>query len=123
MFKEIDVKVHEQFEDLQSPGLPDILVETIDSFLKTSEQRMQRVQIASARQDWAVVSAEAHAMKSVALMLGANNLGSLCEQAEGYCKDPSRWPLLGNVVQELVRSFELSSIELRQIRAERVSKN
>lgn len=55
----IDKNYLKQFDDLQADGLPDILVETIESFLKTSPPRVSIISEFTKQHDVVAASREA----------------------------------------------------------------
>jgi CheY-like chemotaxis protein len=111
----IDKVALEQFDDLQIEGSPDILVETIDSFLRTSPARIAALSSFSEKNDFAGAAREAHALKSGAMILGATQLGKLCQEMEGLPSSnaPEK---LHSLLTSLVQIYEQSSHELTLIR-------
>ncbi len=78
----LERKKIDELEELQIPGESDFVIEVIDSYLKSSRQRMDSMVRCLEAGDVPGASDGAHALKSGARMLGAVELGALCQKLE-----------------------------------------
>jgi HPt (histidine-containing phosphotransfer) domain-containing protein len=111
----IDLEALKQFDELQTEGQPDILVESIDSFLETSGVRLERISSCLSRADAVGAAREAHALKSASLILGAARLSQLCQEIESRSKN-NGMDLLTNELGELREVFVRTCEALKRIR-------
>ena len=109
-----------QFDVLQMAGQPDIYIEVIDSFLKSSRQRIEALRKHIETKDMLNVEHEAHSLRSSALTLGAIDLGVKCQLIE----DIATATATGNIdiiFENLVELHSQSCEELTAIKVERES--
>lgn len=118
----IDMKCLAQFDELQMEGYPDILIETIDSFLTTSPTRVKGIREAAAAANWSMVGAEAHALKSSSRTLGAMALGALCESLEINSKGSNDEGGLLSLVSQLAEAHRNACEALIKIKRDRENK-
>ncbi len=116
----IDHVALRQFDDLHIDGMPDILVETIDSFFTTSPERISLISTLKNSQDIKGVTREAHALKSSSMILGAVQLGNLCQQLEDL-SGPNALSELEQLHKSLVECYKLTCSELTEIKKARIS--
>ena len=115
----IDPEALNIFEDLHMEGLPDILVETIDAFLKTTPKRVGDLVEAIRVRDLAALSHEAHCLKSAAVTLGAFELVKACQLLEDL-KDAQSLDQIEELKLHLQDLFSGSCQELRAIKMNRL---
>jgi signal transduction histidine kinase/CheY-like chemotaxis protein len=113
----IDRNILKQFDSLQIKGKPDILVQAIESFLKTSPKRIQAISKLVQERDIEKVAREAHGLKSSAQTLGALALGEICQKLEDIPKSvpPTE---LDSLFETLKNSFRQSCKELTEIKTQ-----
>lgn len=111
----IDEAAFRQLDDLQMTGKPDIVTELIDSFLRTSSQKIEAISGFVENQDVAGVAREAHALKSSSRTLGAVALATLCQNLEdlGSSGDTAD---LGSLFTSLATTHRLSCERLLEIK-------
>jgi HPt (histidine-containing phosphotransfer) domain-containing protein len=80
--KKIDKEIINQLNELNSEGMPDILIELIDSFVKTSLDKVKNILFFLQNNEIEKASREAHSLKSSAKALGCTLLGDLCQKVE-----------------------------------------
>ena len=113
----IDRNILKQFDSLQIKGKPDILVQAIESFLKTSPKRIQTISKLVQEREIEKVAREAHGLKSSAQTLGALALGEICQKLEDIPKSvpPTE---LDSLFETLKNSFRQSCKELTEIKTQ-----
>ena len=88
-------------------GKPDILIEVIDSFLKTSPKRIEDIFNFIAQKNVYGAAKEAHALKSGSQTLGALELSEICQKIENIKQT--------NNLNELEKSKELLEIKYKNV--------
>jgi HPt (histidine-containing phosphotransfer) domain-containing protein len=78
----VDPAVLQSFRQLQEEGAPDVLAEFIDLFLGDLPARRESIGIALERGEAEPIRAAAHALKSSAAYIGAQELARLCREIE-----------------------------------------
>jgi PAS domain S-box-containing protein len=78
----VDSAVLQSFRQLQEEGAPDVLAEFIDLFLGDLPARRESIAIALERGEAEPIRATAHALKSSAAYIGAQELARLCREME-----------------------------------------
>jgi len=106
----LDNAMIQQLLDL---GGKDLLGKMIGLFLEHAPLRMDKIEAAYVSQDLDEVYREAHALKSSAANLGANELRFLCQDIELLAHDGKASELVPKM-PELVRLFHLVKDELAQ---------
>jgi CheY-like chemotaxis protein len=109
-----------QFDELQMEGQPDILIEIIESFLKTSPKRVDQIVSFLESGDFEGSAREAHSLKSSANTLGAEELGKLCQRIEDRAELDDN-AIVRSRIQSLQQLYSRSKAELIEIRAKRMS--
>ncbi len=118
----IDRGVLKQFDSLQIEGMPDILLETIESFLNTSPLRMEIISKLAQERAIDSLAREAHGLKSGAQALGAKILGDICQDLEDL-PHSGRATNLDQIHEALLNTFQHSCDELAAIRREILEKS
>ncbi len=113
--KLIDHSALEQFDVLQIKGEPNILIEVIDSFLKSSPPRFVAIAKFIETRNVEGVAREAHLLKPVAQMLGACLVGELCLKLE-QPSDADKIEDVEKLFQALKEAYDQSAIELLEFR-------
>lgn len=111
-----------QFDDLQMEGQPDILIQVIESFLRTSPQRKNAIEDYVESKNIPALAREAHALKSGALTLGALLLGEICQKFEDLDSTVSSADLQV-LYGSLKAAYHQSCLELAEIKVNREKKN
>ncbi len=118
----IDSEALKLFEDLQMEGLPDILVETINTFLSTTPKMMSEMADQFKVRDLVALARGAHCLKSAALTLGALDLGHVCQALEDL-KDSNALDRLEALSLQLQELYNGSCQQLTEIKLSRLNRN
>ena len=78
----LDARPLQMLRSLQTPGMPDILEQTIDLFFADAPLQIDKIREALARGDVRAAGHAAHSLKSSSRNLGAARLGRTCEKLE-----------------------------------------
>jgi HPt (histidine-containing phosphotransfer) domain-containing protein len=118
----IDSAAFDDLDDSQEADKPDLVVELIDSFARTSGENIKKMNQFTQEGKWELLKREAHAMKSGAWTLGARELGQWCDRIEKLSETASRIEFEKHF-EELHRAQEASVGELMQIRTQRIKRS
>ncbi len=99
----LDKNVLEQLDELQKDGTPDIVLELINSFFKTSPKHIEIILECLAGQDLSGAARRAHTLKASAQIFGANELENNCQEIEDNEKTKDL-----SCVQRLIDSLSIS---------------
>lgn len=115
----IDPAIIPQFDALNVDGMPDLLVETIDSFLNTTPARVKIITESAEKGDFEHGGREAHALKSSSYMLGARSLGALCQAIE-HQRTEKNLEKFQSDAKTLVGLYEATCRELSELKTLRL---
>ena len=112
--KRFDPTVFAKYRRIQQMGQPDIVVEIIESYLKSALPLVQKMRAALALGDGGALWRAAHTMKSSSGSVGAMKMAKICQELErkGRAKELEGCDLL---FDELVRESSHVENELRNI--------
>src|SRR4051812_30651509 len=100
----INLEFLNQYDELNSPGQPDVKVELIERFFAAVPIRLNSIQAALRAADPQRLRYEAHALKNIAGNLGAEIFAELCLNLEG-CAVESDWQRASSVAASLYAEF------------------
>jgi len=98
----IDITAIQKLKKLQKPGRPDLVSNLINLFFQSADESMAHLQEAIAGQDWKIVTALAHSLKSSSANLGATQFSKICYQLEMAMQNK----LNENEISDLFSSLE-----------------
>jgi HPt (histidine-containing phosphotransfer) domain-containing protein len=116
----IDSEALRQFDDLNVEGEPDILVELIDSYLRTSPPKFDLIAQSVKAKNYSELKLQAHSLKSSSMTLGAKEVGQLCQQMESHQGNPSA-PPVDELFAKFEAAFHQACAELKEIRDKRAA--
>jgi len=120
--KKIDKEIIDQLNELNSEGMPDILIELIDSFVKTSLEKVKNILFFLQNNEIEKASREAHSLKSSAKALGCTFLGDLCQKVEDLNSN-APLEIREKYAEELKALYHESIEELIEIKLNRKAQN
>ena len=106
-----------KMRELQIEGEPDVVVEVVSAFLELVPERLAAIQRHFHDQNWALLGKEFHSLKSSCRVLGAEQLGQLCENMEKFGENQEKENILSNYA-EFKNLFSHVREELSQFCAE-----
>ena len=105
----LDKEALNAFDMVASPDSPDLVIELIDLYLKSSLQRIMTISKAAAEKQWSLLKQEAHTLKGSSSTLGVRDVAQMCLELEKAC---SCHPPEG--VDALVQLLEYKFAKARQ---------
>ncbi|GIV61331.1 MAG: hypothetical protein KatS3mg044_0197 [Rhodothermaceae bacterium] len=98
-------------------GDPAFLADLLESFLSTTPEILAAMQEHWAQRDAEGLHNQAHTLKSSAQLIGLDRLAGLCLHLEQATKDAADPSGVGNVVEEIVRTYEQAAPTLAHLHA------
>ncbi len=107
-----DPKVLRELQGMQS-GSQDLVARALDLFREHSKEGMLRLARAAKARDGKEIGSAAHALKSMALNVGARRLGDACAQVERQSAD---FVALSGLLRDVRREYAAAIEELPKVR-------
>lgn len=117
IYKYINKNDLEEIDQLSIGDNPDVYIQLLDSYARTSFERVDELKKCLKNENWLQIGKIAHSLRSSSLTLGARKLGKLCEEIEILSKDSESYSLIPNVLEGLFFYHLLSINELLEIKS------
>jgi HPt (histidine-containing phosphotransfer) domain-containing protein len=106
----LDLSVLISFEEVQSDGEPDLIVELIDLYIADAELRGAVMRDALSKKDEPSLKGAAHSLRGSSANLGARQMAKICEELEH-----TDWSASFDSLEPLLRQLEQESARVCQV--------